>query len=360
MDLKRTGHAIKDPINNTILKSGNPEIRLFTVKREYNLEPQTDFTGNWVECGPSTVPDFSAAAYYFGKLLQEALNVPIGLISSNYGGTRVEAWIDEQGLKEYDSTVLEDHQKEVHKNTSAVLFNGMINPMVGFNIAGVLWYQGESNVSNANVYAERLQLMVERWRTLWQVGEFPFYYCQIAPNKYRRGVNSAFLREAQLQATQKISSSGMVSLLDTGEEFDIHPNNKRTAGERLAYFALREVYGMEDIFPYAPELESMEIEGSKAVLAFKNAPSGLMPVNIPIANFEIAGEDKVFYPGDAMIARRDRKLVEVTSDQVPNPVAVRYAFKNFVIGSLFNWYGLPASSFRTDDWDDAKSADSKE
>lgn len=354
-DLKRTGHPTKDPINNTILQSGNSNIRLLTVERHRNLIPQSDIKGSWEECGPASSPDFSAAAYFFGKMLQETLEVPVGLISSNWGGTRVEAWMDEQGLKEYDPGILEDRVKGAEHNVSTTLFNGMINPLLGFQIAGVIWYQGESNRNQADVYAERLELMVKRWRELWDAGEFPFYFCQIAPYGYGEGINSAFLREAQYKASKKIHKSGMVTLMDTGEEFDIHPNNKRTAGERLAYFALGEVYGVEAAYPYAPELEKMEIQDSIAVLSFRNAPSGLMPVNVPLENFEIAGEDKVFYPAQAMIARRDRKLVEVSSDRVPKPVAVRYAFKNFVMGSLFNWYGIPASSFRTDGWDEVGS-----
>lgn len=357
-DLKRTGHSVKDPINNTILKSGNQNIRLFTVGHERSLTPQTDFKGNWLECGPATSGDFSAAAFYFGKLLHETIDVPIGLISSNWGGTRIEAWMDEEGLRSYDATILEDYEKGAEHNVSTTLFKSMINPMLGFNIAGVIWYQGEANRRQADVYAERMELMVKRWRELWGVGEFPFYYCQLAPYGYE-DVNSALLREAQLQAYKRIPNSGMVSLMDTGEEFDIHPNNKRTAGERLAYFALREVYGVEEVYPYAPELETMEFEDAKAVLTFKNIPSGLMPIGQQLEHFEIAGEDKVFYPAQALL-RRNRRQVDVWVDEVPNPVAVRYAFKNFVIGSLFNWYGLPASSFRTDDWDDVKSTDSDE
>ncbi|MDD7885440.1 sialate O-acetylesterase [Flavivirga sp. 57AJ16] len=364
--LKRTGHPIEDPTNNTILKSANPDIRLFTVEKSRSLNPENDLKGNWNVCGPATSTNFSATAYYFGKMLQETIGVPIGLISSNWGGTRVEAWIDEEGLREYDVGVLEDQAKGPEHNVSTTLFNAMINPMLGFNIAGVIWYQGESNITEADVYAERLELMVRRWRELWGVGEFPFYYCQIAPYEYGGqrygGANSAFLREAQLEAYKKIPNSGMVSLMDTGEELDIHPNNKRTAGERLAYFALSEVYGVEGIYPYAPELDKIDFQDSKAILTFKNIPTGLTSYTKNIEHFEIAGEDRIFYPAHARVIGRgrNRKQIEVSVEKVPNPVAVRYAFKNFVMGSFYNWYGIPASSFRTDDWDDAKTVNTKE
>ena len=344
-----TGSLDSPKPNEVILRSHNPAIRLFEVKNETSLEPKGDFTGTWEVCGPGTVGNFSAVGYYYGQLLNEVLGVPIGLISSDWGGTRIQAWIDEQGLESFDPATLEDRKKEVRPNTSSALFNAMIHPMLGFGISGVIWYQGESNRLEPEVYDELMVLMVERWRKLWNVGDFPFYYCQIAPFNYNDDkVNSAFLREAQLKASKKIPNSGMVSLMDTGEEHDIHPNNKQVAGERLAYLALTQTYGLDGIAAKGPELKEMRIEGAEIVLTFDHATGGLTDYGKGLHQFTIAGADKKFYPAKVKLVRGN--TITLYSDQVPEPVAARYAFDDFVVGDLYNRAGLPAPSFRTDDW----------
>ncbi|MFC4222048.1 sialate O-acetylesterase [Flagellimonas marina] len=353
--IQQLGSKLPQGLNDILLKSKNTSIRLFNIKNERGLTPKQDFDGKWEEANAVSVSNFSATGYYFGNLLYETLGVPIGLISSNWGGTRIQAWIDEEGLKSFDPTILEDKKKELKHNTSTSLFNAMINPMLGYEIHGVIWYQGESNRREPEIYDDLMVLMLERWRTLWGIGEFPFYYCQLAPydyhDKLEPDLNSAFIREGQYLASKKIPNSGMVSLLDTGEENDIHPLNKIEAGKRLAYFALKETYGVEGIVCRGPEPEDMTINGSEVKLTFINDDGGLTNYGKGYKLFEIAGADKKFYPATAEYISKQRVLI-LSSPKVDKPVAVRYGFKDFVVGDLFNSYGIPAPSFRTDNWEE--------
>ncbi|MFC4222042.1 sialate O-acetylesterase [Flagellimonas marina] len=354
--IKKMGNRLPQGLNDILLKSNNPSIRLFHVKQGKSLSPKYDLDGKWEVANAVSVSNFSATGYYFGKLLYETLGVPIGLISSNWGGTRIQAWIDEEGLESFDPTMLDDKkdkQDGFYNNTTSCLFNAMINPMLNYGIQGVIWYQGERNRREPEIYDDLMVLMLERWRALWGIGEFPFYYCQLAPYNYHDEIepdlNSAYIREAQYKASKRIPNSGMVSLLDTGEENDIHPLNKVQAGSRLAYFALKETYGVEGIVSRGPEPEEMTIEGSKVKLTFINDNGGLTNYGKGYNLFEIAGADKKFYPATVKYNPGQKALI-VFSPVVKNPVAVRYGFKDFVVGDLYNCYGIPAPSFRTDDW----------
>ncbi|MEP0367354.1 MAG: sialate O-acetylesterase [Cyclobacteriaceae bacterium] len=351
--IKKLGDKLPQGLNDILLKSKNPSIRFFNVEHEKSLSPRNDFNGQWDEANAVSTSNFSAVGYYFGKLINETLDVPVGLISSNWGGTRIQAWIDEEGLKSFDPTILDDKKDDFPNNTSTCLFNAMINPILGFEIQGVLWYQGERNRREPEIYDDLMVLMLERWRTLWGIGEFPFYYCQLAPYDYhdelKPDLNSAYLREAQYLASKRIPNSGMVSLLDTGEENDIHPANKVQAGSRLAYFALKETYGIEGIVCRGPEPEEMTTDGSEVKLTFINDDGGLTNYGKGYNLFEIAGADKKFYPATVQYNSKQKALI-ISSPEVKNPVAVRYGFKDFVIGDLYNRYGIPAPSFRTDDW----------
>ncbi|MFC4222061.1 sialate O-acetylesterase [Flagellimonas marina] len=351
-ELIKTGTPTFPSPNNLVLESSNPSIRLLNIEHNMSYVAQSDFTGLWKECGPESSGNFSAVGYYFGKMLFESLNVPIGLISSNWGGTRIQAWIDEQGLRSFDPSILDDRSKGDNQNRSCVLFNAMINPMLDFKIRGVIWYQGESNTREAKIYDDLMEIMVSRWRERWGIGEFPFYYCQLAPFDYNRpAINSAFLREAQYEASKRIPNSGMVSLMDSGEEKNVHPNNKEIAGQRLAYFALKETYGVKGIVCKGPELDKITINGSEVNLTFKYDDGGLTNYGNGFNLFELAGEDKRFYPASAKYNKKT-KIMELSCPNVSKPIAVRYAFKDFVVGDIFNRYGIPASSFRTDGWED--------
>jgi sialate O-acetylesterase len=336
--------------NEYIATSSNPNIRLFTVKKETNLNPQDDFTGTWLNCEPENVNGFSATAYFFGLMLNKALNVPVGLINSSWGGTRIEPWISEEGVKRFDFVTLPDKNQTgtLSPQTPTVLFNAMINPLVGYGIRGGIWYQGESNRNEPEKYEKLLPGLVENWRSVWGLGDFPFYYVQIAPFNYGpSGLNSAYLREAQLKASAAISNIGMASIMDIAEEFNIHPADKKTGSFRLAFLALSKTYGKEGFASSGPVLKEMTVEGPLVKLTFDNAVNGLTSFGKELSCFEVAGSAKRFYPAKAFITGTGITLI---SEYVNEPVAVRYAFKDFIIGDLFNTEGLPASSFRTDTW----------
>jgi sialate O-acetylesterase len=191
--------------------------------------------------------------------------------------------------------------------------------------------------------------LIENWRSEWGIDEMPFYYVQIAPFDYGlTGLNSALLREAQLKASTALPNTGMASLMDTGEKDCIHPANKRAAGERLAYLALARTYGKKGVACSGPVLRDMNIEGNMVKLTFDHAENGLTTFGKELQNFKIAGPNERFYQATAFITREG---ITLFAPRVTNPVAVRYAFDDFVIGELYNTEGLPASSFRTDDWE---------
>jgi sialate O-acetylesterase len=224
----------------------------------------------------------------------------------------------------------------------------MINPMVGYSIKGAIWYQGESNRNEADQYVKLLPGMIENWRSAWGIGEFPFYYVQIAPFDYGpTGINSSYLREAQLNASKAIPNIDMASIMDIGEKDNIHPANKKAGSDRLAFLALSKTYGKSGFAGSGPVLNEMVVTGSQVKLSFNNAINGLTSFGKGLNCFEIAGANKRFYPAEAFIQGGG---ITLFCPAVAEPVAVRYAFKDFVTGDLFNTEGLPASSFRTDTW----------
>jgi sialate O-acetylesterase len=336
--------------NEAIVTSANPSIRLFTVTKATSLQPMDDFTGSWMLCEPGNVSEFSATAYFFGLMLNKVLKIPVGLINTSWGGTRIEPWMSEAGFKNFDFVKMPDKnlQGNISPQTPTVLFNAMINPMAGYGIRGAIWYQGESNRNEADKYVLLLPGLVENWRAVWGVGDFPFYFVQIAPFDYgTEGLSSAYLREAQLKASAAIANIGMACIMDIGEKDNIHPANKKTGSDRLALLALAKTYGMSGFAFTGPELKETKIEGPVVKLTFSNAANGLTSYGKELSCFEVAGENKKFYPAKASI---NGGGVTLFSPQVSVPVAVRYAFKDFIVGDLFNTEGLPASSFRTDNW----------
>lgn len=323
--------------------------------RQFSKTPQTNCFGEWVENTPENVAETSAVAHYFASYLQEVLEVPVGLIISTWGGSKVEAWMSREAIAPFsdiDLSIL-DNDVEV-KNptvTPCVLYNAKIAPLTNFAIKGFLWYQGESNRDNADQYANLMPAFVKDLRQRWNVGEFPFYFVQIAPYDYEGadGTSAARLREAQARNMKDIPNSGMVTTLDIGNPVFIHPVDKKTVGDRLAYWALGHTYGLKG-FGYAPPMyKSMEKVDQKIYINFDYAPRGLCPMWTSLDGFEIAGEDKVFYPAFAEIETKSCRLA-VSSDKVPNPVAVRYAYKNYIEPSIFSIQGIPVAPFRTDNW----------
>jgi len=337
--------------NNVIATSANPSIRLFLVKLNKSLSPLDNFSNGekWEKCIPENVANFSAAAYFFGVTLQKVLGVPIGLIDDSWGGTRIEPWISTSGLQKFDFIKLPDKniKEDFSRQTPTVLYNAMIHPFIGYAIKGVLWYQGESNRTEPENYEKLMPGLIENWRGKWNIGDFPFYYAQIAPFSYGSG-NSAFFREAQLKASTILPNTAMACLMDIGEENCIHPSHKKITGERFAWLALSKTYGIKGIVAEGPTLKKMTTEGSIVKLTFDHAPMGLSSYGKELNNFKIAGADKKFYSAKAVITYQG---ITLSSPYVEKVVSVRYAFDDFVVGDLFNTYGIPASSFRTDSWD---------
>lgn len=352
MEMQMKGRGMNQPVlgsADAIALSSNPNIRLFTVRREANIEPLDDFTGDWKTCGPESVSEFSATAYYFGLMLQRVLNVPVGLINSSWGATHIQSWISKTGCKKFDFIKLQDKMfnGDQAQQTPTVLFNAMINPMVGYGIRGVIWYQGEANKNEPQKYQKMLPGLIEDWRLHWGIGDFPFYYMQIAPFDYREGLNSAYLREAQLKVSTTLPNIGMACILDIGEKDDIHPSNKKAGSDRLALMALEQTYGIKGINGLSPVFEKMNVSEGVVKLVFDHAPNGLTSFGKELRHFEVAGADKRFFPAKAFITREG---ITLFSPSVPEPVSVRYAFKDFVVGDLFGVNGFPVSSFRTDEW----------
>ncbi|RZL67944.1 MAG: sialate O-acetylesterase [Pedobacter sp.] len=350
MEMSLKGNS--SPILNAaeiILNADNPKLRLFKVKRATSSTELSELRGDWQESTSETARDYSALAFQYGQILQKKLKVPVGLILSTVGGTIIEAWMSNSSLTTFPEVKIEptlEGIKDPHKFPTS-LYNGMIAPIAGFGVKGFLWFQGESNRHNPERYEKYLPAMVADWRKKWGLGEIPFYYVQIAPfeakDKTRSGPR---LREAQFNAAKIIPNSGMISALDVGMENDAHFMDKTTLAQRASYWALGKTYGIKGIGYKSPELNNMKVDSGKAVLTFDNAPY-LTSYRKPMTLFEVAGEDKVFYPASAVIKANQ---VTVQSDKVLKPVAVRYAYKEFVKAELYNNDGLPASSFRTDDW----------
>jgi len=339
--------------NESIATSANNNIRLITIPRLASLTPVDDFKGSWKLSEPESVAEFSATAYFFGLMLNRTLNVPIGLICTAWGGTRIEPWINEAGIKNFDWVKLPDKntppQGSLSPQTPTVLFNGMINPIAGYGIRGAIWYQGESNRLEPVQYQKLMPGLADNWRSVWNIGDFPLYFVQIAPFDYGPApFSSAYLREAQLKAVTAGKNMGMACVMDCGEKDIIHPSNKKAAGDRLAYQALVKTYGKKGIACDGPVLKEMKIEGNQVKLTFDNTPNGILSLGKELYCFEVAGANKRFYPATAYVTNDG---VTVISSSVSTPVAVRYAFKDFIVGDLFNTEGIPASSFRTDEWE---------
>ena len=336
--------------NTDVMNSRNPQLRLFTVKRASSFTPKTDVVGTWQEAVPATVREFSATAYYFGRMIQQQLNIPVGLIVASWGGSACEAWMHPDWLKAFPEAKIPQSEADIKsKNrTPTVLYNGMLHPLIGLAMRGVIWYQGEDNYNRASTYADMFSALIRGWREEWQQGEFPFYYCQIAPYDYgiitepgKNVINSAYLREQQAMVEHRVGNSGMAVLLDAGMKTGIHPGKKRVAGERLGRLALVKTTAE------SPYYAGMEVKNDTVIVSFDRAPMWInCKDRFESYNFQVAGKDRVFYPAKAWI-QRSKMLVK--SERVPHPVAVRYGFENYVEGDLFG-EDLPVSSFRSDDW----------
>jgi len=378
-----------------IKNANHPNIRLFSVTKKVAGEPLAGCEGSWSACTPETVKDFSAVGYFFGRALQDTLDVPIGLIDSSWGGTPAEAWTSRASLeanpdcaailKRWDDALasyptaqaeyekaMADWQKAAeaakaagqpeprkpgqplgpdHPHRASGLYNGMISPLVPFAIKGAIWYQGESNAGRAYQYRSLFPTMITDWRKSWG-DDFPFLYVQLANfmktnSDANAGSAWAELREAQLR-TLGLKSTGMATIIDIGEAEDIHPRNKQDVGLRLAFSAFKVAYGY-DWPDQGPMYASMKADGNAVRVKFTDTDGGLKNNNAtgPLRGFAVAGEDKVFHWADAKIEGDE---VVLTSANVAAPLAVRYGWGDNPVCDLYSSFNLPTSPFRTDDW----------
>jgi sialate O-acetylesterase len=372
------------------LSANYPNIRLISVPQVGSQTPLNDFAGKWEACTPETVSSFSAVGYFFGRQLHQTLDVPIGLIDNAWGGSAAEAWVRRDRLEEdgkYDELLEKwnttettyDHDAAVAawnkrvarwqktqkgnrpraprnplagQHRPANLYNGVLHPVIGYTIRGAIWYQGESNAGRAYQYRDLFPLMIQGWRDDWGQGDFPFYWVQLAD--FRPEVDPpaesdwAELREAQTMTMSTLTNTGQAVITDLGEAADIHPKNKQDVAKRLVRWALAKDYGIE--IPYrSPTYKSMQTDGAKATVKFDHIGKGLdtFDVREPIG-FAIAGKDKVFVNAEAKIVGKD--TMEIWSDSVASPVAVRYAWADNPICNVQSADGLPMTPFRSDDW----------
>ncbi len=336
-----------------------PRIRHIKIANTPAETPQEDVpSGGWQVCSPETVAQFSAVGYYFGRRLHQQLDVPIGLIGSNWGGTRIEPWTPSAGFRHVPALQeIADHLEQyprrtaegrVHHQSPLALYNGMIHPLLPYAVRGAIWYQGESNRGEGLLYHEKMKALIHGWRTVWNDPEMPFYYVQLAPFRYG-GDPTALpgIWEAQ-RKTLLVPHTGMAVTVDIGDLDDIHPANKQDVGKRLALWALAQTYGRDDLVYSGPLFRSLEIQGSDAIISFDHVGSGLVSRDEqPLTWFTIAGEDREFVPAEARIVG---ETVVVSAASVAEPVAVRFGWHQEAEPNLSNREGLPASPFRTDRW----------
>lgn len=326
-------------------------LRLFTVGRACAETPQRECTGFWSRATPGQVARFSAVAYLFGRRLTEALDVPVGLIVSSYGGSRIESWMDAETIARFDPEDYIAHADKPYRDPCK-LYNGMIEPLTGYPVRGVVWLQGESNRRNAHVYAPMLRELMALWRRKRSQPELPFIVCQIAPCPYdgEGRLGGARLVEAQIEAVRADRNAWMVGTSDIGDERLIHYPDKNTVAERVFYSALVNVYGVEGLPVSGPTVSHVDYAEGRAIVHFDHAERGLNPLNAPLAGFELAGADGVFHPATARVGAL-RSTVEVSSAEVPAPCALRYAFADWHRIDLYNYAGLPAFPYRSDSTD---------
>jgi sialate O-acetylesterase len=380
-----------------------PHLRIISIPQVGTQEPQNDFKGKWDEVSPGSAIDFSAVGFLFGRRLHQVLRVPVGLIDNAWGGSACEAWIPRDRLNRlgvakpyidqwkkteahYDFEKLQTAYKEklqawqnrqiaarkagkvateirpraprnqmTGQHRPANLYNGVLHPIIGYGIKGTIWYQGESNADRAHAYREVFPLMIQSWRDAWKQGDFSFYWVQLAD--YREEMkdpvpeNWPELREAQTMTLDKLKNVGEAVIIDTGEGRDIHPRNKQTVANRLARHALARDYGY-DIPHQSPRYQSMKVVGNKIILSFDHVGAGLYCFDTTQPQgFAICGKDQKFVWGHAKL--KGKNSVEVWSEEIEDPVAVRYAWMNNPACNLYRRDGsvtLPVTPFRTDDF----------
>ncbi len=391
--------------NPEIMRAAHPNLRLFLVPKRTADRPKDDVIAKWALCSPASVRPFSAVAYYYGLELHLKLGVPVGVIESAWGGTLIEPWTPPAGfaavpdikpILDKQAASYEDYRKVlekalpawdlwVHETQKALkaksimppqpepdfptnpyedpqaptaLYNGMIHALTPFAIRGAIWYQGESNRNDGLLYEKKMEALIKGWREVWKLGDFPFYYVQIAPYDYGYDRDMAgspvvddlrlpLLWEAQANVLH-LPNTGMAVVTDIADLRNIHPTNKIDVARRLALWARAKIYGEKDLVSSGPLYRSMTVEGDKAKIAFDSIGGGLITNDgQPPVWFEIAGDDHIFYRAEAEIAG---DTIIVRSPRVASPKAVRFGWHQLAVPNLANKEGLPALPFRTDRW----------
>jgi sialate O-acetylesterase len=333
-------------VRKDALTGYNPNIRFCKIRKTTAKYPQDNCMAKWELCDSNTIKASSAVAYYFAQKLNKDLSIPIGIIQSAWGGTAIEPWISEDII---NSNPVFKASSKMQKPLPwwpcepGSAYNAMVAPVASYTLAGVIWYQGESNTAFPSAYRSLFSTMIAEWRKDWN-REFPFYWVQIAPfNNYPKD-SAAFLREAQMQCLNN-KNAGMVVVSDLVDNIaDIHPQNKHDVGYRLANLALSKTYNMPNIHWRCPVYQKMGIDHNKLIVYFD---ADIMIAGKKINDLFIAGDDKVFYPADAVT--EGNKLI-ISCKQVKFPVSARYSFSDTAIGNLFSTEKLPVSPFRTDNW----------
>jgi sialate O-acetylesterase len=370
-----------------------PALRLFTVQHNVAEQPATTVPGSWQPCTPESAKMFSGVAYYFARDLQRKFNVPVGVIGSYWGGTPIESWMANSALQEVQSwpainarwqkslaeypTRASRYPEEMaawkkaqalslatHTPNTATwpapvvgpgtpyalsgLFNGMIAPLQPYAMRGVIWYQGEGNWPRPAEYAELFPAMIRSWRAQWGAGDFPFYFVQLANfTVVADPTGRAWARMRDVQARALVlPATGMAVTIDIGDPRTIHPTNKKEVGRRLALVAKTQVYGIPGDFS-GPQFDFVTGENGSLRVHFTHAGTGLISYSRPVQSLEVAGADHKFYPATGKI---ERDTLLVSAREVPQPLAVRYAWSNAPVANLFSGAGLPAVPFRSDDW----------
>lgn len=335
-------------------------IRSCNLSKIKSLDLQDECDARWYEHTSEGVAEASATAYFFAKRLYDILGIPVGIINASWGGSPIEAWMDPELLrKEFADEFSFAHldtkiwPEENAWKAPGVLYNGMLHSIAPYTARGFLWYQGCDNISRYEQYKRLQPAFAKMLRQEWGNDRMPFYFTQIAPYGYFNpdAPDAGYMMWAQAQTLEMIPLSGMAATHDTGEINCIHPADKKSVGDRLAYLALVNDYGYKGIEAATPLPIDFLFEEGQAIVTFEAGEMGLNPLSKDVDGFELAGEDGVFYPAMGIVLWNDpRRVLVYKCPQVQKPVAVRYGMKNWSEATLFNSSGIPVSPFRSDNY----------
>ena len=366
MPVKGFGNCPVEGYNEAVVTANDYRgVHFVKIPSVMSTKPLNDANCHWEVVSPNTVGEASATGYFFAQVVNKALDVPVGLIMANKGGTRVESWFTKENLEKYtddptDSLEIVKRWPQWDYHRSLLWGNGTFNPILNYTVKGIIYYQGCSNVGDpGDQYSQRMKILADQWRQQFGLGEIPFYFVEIAPYHYDNvdADNGARLREQQYKASLLIPNSGLVCTNDLAYPYEttqIHPAQKKPVGQRLAYLALNKTYGMHAVGCMSPSYKDMKVTDDYVDIHLNNDLGAISRFE-DIQGFEVAGEDRVFYPAKATHFWQPGggywdETIRISSPEVKKPVAIRYCFKNFQLGNLKNAAGLPLFPFRTDSW----------